>query len=72
MFDHVRSQWPGATVLGSTLEFYLDGLLEEVHAGGVNLPVVTGLRLQGCQKAKPACIAGLMQGAVVQGSPSCM
>jgi hypothetical protein len=42
MFDHVRRQWPGASVQGSTLEAYLDGVLEALAAGGVILPVVTG------------------------------
>jgi hypothetical protein len=42
MFEHVRAQWPGATVQGSTLEDYLNEVLEAVAAGGVTLPVVTG------------------------------
>jgi hypothetical protein len=42
MFDHVRQQWPGASVHASTLESYLDGLTQALEAGGVTLPVVTG------------------------------
>lgn len=42
MFDHVRSQWPGADVAASTMEAYLQGLTEALEQGGLTLPVVTG------------------------------
>lgn len=42
MFEHVRKQWPGATVQASTLEAFLDGLSQSLAAGGLTLPVVTG------------------------------
>jgi len=42
MFHHVRRQWPGAHVVGSTLEEYLDGLMGALAQGGLTLPVVTG------------------------------
>jgi hypothetical protein len=42
MFDHVRQQWPGATVQASTLDAYLEGLTQALAAGGLTLPVVTG------------------------------
>jgi hypothetical protein len=43
MFDHVRQQWPGATVQASTLDAYLEGLTQALAAGGLTLPVVTGV-----------------------------
>lgn len=42
MFHHVRRQWPGARVVGSTLEDYLEGLMGALAQGGLTLPVVTG------------------------------
>jgi hypothetical protein len=43
MFAHVRQQWPGAAVAASSIEAYLAALEGALAAGGLTLPVVTGV-----------------------------